>query len=122
LAAADAEAYGRYIEARRTRGDVEGALAEATRVPLRIARAASSVAAAAADLARDGLPAAAADAATAALLSRGACAAAALTVRVNAAMLEDRELARALAAEAERSERAAGDAASDAARAAAPSP
>jgi glutamate formiminotransferase / formiminotetrahydrofolate cyclodeaminase len=120
LADADAEAYGRFIDARRTRGDVEDALAEATRVPLRIARSASAVAAVAADLARDGLPAAAADAATAALLSQGACAAAALTVRVNAAMLDDRELARELAAEAARFERTAGDAASAAARAAAP--
>jgi glutamate formiminotransferase/formiminotetrahydrofolate cyclodeaminase len=101
LAEEDGEAYGRYMEARRTRTGVDAALLEASLVPLRIARAATDVAAAAADIARDGLPAAAADAATAALLADAVCAAAGLTTRVNLAALTDKREAPALAGEAD---------------------
>jgi glutamate formiminotransferase/formiminotetrahydrofolate cyclodeaminase len=101
LAEQDGEAYGKYVEARRSGAGAEAALLEASRVPLRIARAATQVAGAAADLARDGLPAAAADAATAALLADAVCAAAGLTTRVNLAALPDAPEAAAMRGEAD---------------------
>jgi glutamate formiminotransferase/formiminotetrahydrofolate cyclodeaminase len=101
LADEDSEAYGRYIQARRSDSKVDAALLGAARVPLHIARAAAEVARAAADLARDGVPAAAADAATAALLADAVCSAAGLTARVNLALLQDKSEAPALAGEAD---------------------
>jgi glutamate formiminotransferase/formiminotetrahydrofolate cyclodeaminase len=120
LAQQDADAYGGYVAAKRAGGDAETALADAARVPLRIARSTASIAAGAADVTRDGLPAAAADAATASILAHAACAAAALTVRVNAAAMRDRPLAEALIADADGTERAARAAAERAALAAEP--
>jgi glutamate formiminotransferase/formiminotetrahydrofolate cyclodeaminase len=101
LAADDADAYTRYALERQARRDAEHALLEAIRVPVRIARAACAVSAAAARLAGDGLPAAAADAATAALLAEAVCRAAALTARVNVAALRDPGSGATLLAEAE---------------------
>jgi formiminotetrahydrofolate cyclodeaminase len=122
LADDDSEAYTRYMEARQAKRDTDPPLLEAARVPLRIARKAANVAAAAADLAQAGLPAAAADAATAALLADAVCAAAALTVRVNIAGLSVPGQGAALLVEAEKLTTASRSHAERAAGAALPAP
>ena len=79
---------------------IEHAMVPATRSPLDVARAAAEVAELGAMIAEEGNRNAVADAAVAVLLADAACRAAALTVRVNAPGLRDRQIATAMAEEA----------------------
>jgi glutamate formiminotransferase/formiminotetrahydrofolate cyclodeaminase len=96
----DAAAYGAVAQAYRlpkgignaalTRyGTLQRAIILATESPLAIARASAAVAVLSADIAERGNTNAVADAAVATLLAEAVCRAAALTVRVNVAMLAD---------------------------------
>lgn len=83
LVRADAEAYGRVLEARRSREGVQAALSEAAEVPLQIAGVGARVARLAARLAGEGNPNLKGDAIAAVLLAEAATSAAAELVRIN---------------------------------------
>lgn len=83
LAQADAEAYGRVIEAQREGGDVKAALSEAADVPLEVAEVGAEVAGIAARLVESGNPNLRGDALTAVLLAEAGTRAAASLVGIN---------------------------------------
>lgn len=94
LAQADAEAYGRVIEAQREGYDVQAALSAAADVPLEVAEIGAEVAEIAVRIAEGGNPNLRGDALTAVLLAEaGTCSAASL-VKINlyAADAEDERL------------------------------
>jgi formiminotetrahydrofolate cyclodeaminase len=116
-AAADAVAYQSYrdaaslprsSESEKTERAVamQRALITATDVPLGVARSLHEVAVILQSMARDGNPHVRSDAALGALLAEAALRGALLNVRGNGAMLEDRELALAYLADADRLEEA----------------
>ena len=97
LAQADAEAYGRVIEAQREGGDVKLTLSDAADVPLAIAEAGAEVADIAARLAEEGNPSLRGDSAAAVMLAEAGVRAAASLVQINlgAAEVRDDRLGRA---------------------------
>lgn len=110
LADADAEAYGRYLDATRMSGEtdpdrrrrgVDAALSEATDVPVAISELAADVAGLAADLAANGNRRLRGDAATGGLLASAAATAASMLVAENLSRVgEDPRRARAAGAAA----------------------
>jgi formiminotetrahydrofolate cyclodeaminase len=115
-ALADEAAYGAYRAAsslpRQTarekadrRAAVQHALAEATEVPLEVARGAVTIAVALGDLARIGNPRLAADIALGTMLAETALRGSLLNIRSNAATLADQSLATRVLSEAARLER-----------------
>ena len=97
LAQADANAYGRVIEAQREGGDVQAALSEAADVPLEVAEVGAEVADLAVQLIENGNPNLRGDALTAVLLAEAGTRAAVALVEINlsAADVEDGRLDRA---------------------------
>lgn len=85
LAQADAEAYGRFMAARRTGDESEerAALSQAVDVPLSIAEAGAEVAVISARLAEDGNPNLKGDATAAVLLAEAGVRSAAALVKIN---------------------------------------
>lgn len=83
LAQADAEAYGKVIEAQRAGDNVEEALSAAADIPLAIAEAGVKVADIATRLAEDGNPNLRGDAITALLLAEAGARAAARLAEIN---------------------------------------
>ncbi len=121
-ATADAAAYQAYrtasslprhshVEKVARMAAMQGALVEATNVPLSVARAARAVAESLEIVAREGNPHVRSDAALGAILAEAALRGALLNVRGNAALLEDRELAMSSLMEADQLEADGRDAA-----------
>ncbi len=97
LIQADADAYGRVIEAQREGGDVQAALSEAADVPLEVAEVGAEVADLAVQLIENGNPNLRGDAVAAVLLAEAGAGAAVVLVGINlsAAGIEDGRLDRA---------------------------
>lgn len=96
----DTRAFNAFLEASRSGGDVQAAMKGAVEVPMSVLRMCPEIASLAAVLVDKGLPASLSDAGVAAAAASAAADGALFNVLINAAQLEDRQLAELLTREA----------------------